>query len=126
MTIIPPDPIIEPAFQSSSKSTGVSSMLSGRTPPEGPPVCTALIRLPSGMPPPMSYTISLNVVPIGTSTNPVFRIFPTRENILVPLLFSVPMPRNQSAPWLIINGTFAHVSTLFRQVGFSHSPFSDV
>ena len=31
----------------------VSSMFSGMHPPEGPPVCTALNFLPSGMPPPI-------------------------------------------------------------------------
>src|SRR5664280_190049 len=38
ITIMPPDPIIEPALASSSKSTGRSRNFSGITPPEGPPV----------------------------------------------------------------------------------------
>jgi hypothetical protein len=36
---------------------------------------------------------------------------PTSEKIFVPLLPSVPMDANQSAPLLIISGTFAQVST---------------
>ena len=40
-------------------------------PPDGPPVCTALNCLPSGMPPPMSKMISRSVMPIGTSIRPV-------------------------------------------------------
>ena len=39
-------------------------------PPEGPPVCR-MNALPSGTPPPISKTISRNVVPIGTSTRPI-------------------------------------------------------
>ncbi|MBA7536828.1 hypothetical protein ES705_29093 [subsurface metagenome] len=38
ITIIPPEPIIEPASVSASKSTGRSSRPSGIQPPEGPPV----------------------------------------------------------------------------------------
>jgi hypothetical protein len=41
MTIIPPEPIIEPASVSRSKSTGRFSRDSGMHPPEGPPVWTA-------------------------------------------------------------------------------------
>ena len=65
-------------------------------------------------------------MPIGTSTRPVFFTLPTREKILVPLLFSVPRLRNHSEPRLTMNGTLAQVSTLFRQVGFDHNPFSEV
>ena len=43
----------------------------GMQPPEGPPVCTALNCLPSGMPPPMSKMISRSVMPMGTSIRPV-------------------------------------------------------
>ena len=53
-TIMPPDPITAPAARSESKSTGVSRYASGRQPPSGPPVCTALNFRPSGMPPPIS------------------------------------------------------------------------
>src|SRR5450759_3186248 len=86
ITIIPPDPIIEPALVSSSKPTFKSNCSSGIHPPDGPPVCTALNFLPPGIPPPILKIISLRVVPMGTSTRPVLVIFPTRENILVPLL----------------------------------------
>src|SRR4030042_200368 len=52
ITIIPPEPIIEPALVSSSKSTFISNCSSGIHPPDGPPVCTALNFLPPGIPPP--------------------------------------------------------------------------
>ena len=77
---------------------GVSMRLAGMQPPEGPPVWAALNFLPPGMPPPISSTISRRVVPMGTSTRPVLLILPPRANTLVPLLFSVPMEANQSAP----------------------------
>ena len=86
ITIMPPEPIIEPASVSASKSTGRSRSDSGRHPPEGPPVCTALNFLPFGTPPPMSKMISRSVIPMGTSTRPVLLTLPTRENIFVPLL----------------------------------------
>ncbi|MBA7569589.1 hypothetical protein ES708_11330 [subsurface metagenome] len=126
ITIMPPEPIIEPSLVSSSKSTGVSRYCSGMQPPEGPPVCTALNFLPLGIPPPMSYIISLSVIPIGTSTKPVLFIFPTRENIIVPLLPAVPICEYHSAPLLIISGTLAQVLTLFSRLGLSHRPFSDM
>ncbi len=56
--------------------------------------------------------------------SPVFLTFPTSEKILVPLLVSVPIFENHSAPLSIIFGTFAHVSTLFMFVGLPNRPFS--
>ena len=47
-TIMPPEPITAPAARSESKSTGVSRYASGRQPPSGPPVCTALKTLAEG------------------------------------------------------------------------------
>ena len=97
ITIMPPEPIMEPSATSVSKSTGTSSLSAGRQPPDGPPVCTALNALPPGMPPPASKTISRSVMPIGTSTSPVLLTLPTSEKILVPGEPSVPMERNQRA-----------------------------
>ncbi len=119
MTIMPPDPIIEPTFESSSKSTGMSRCFSGMQPPEGPPVWIALNFRPFGMPPPIPNTISRSVIPIGTSTRPVLLILPTSEKIFVPVLPGVPIEAYHSAPLTMIGGTFAHVSTLLRQVGLS-------
>ncbi len=124
MTIIPPEPIIEPALVKLSKSIGKSSFSLGIQPPEGPPVCTALNSFPPGIPPPISKITSFSVIPIGTSTKPVLLILPTRENILVPLLPFVPICENQSAPLSVIIGMLAHVSTLFILVGFPHKPFT--
>ena len=80
--------------------------------------------LPLGIPPPISSTTSRNVVPIGTSTSPVLCILPPKANTLVPFDFSVPILANHSAPFKIILGTLAQVSTLFRIVGFWNKPFN--
>src|SRR6516225_2799478 len=93
-------------------------------PPEGPPVCTALILAPSGEPPPSSSTISLIVIPMGTSMSPLLRILPVSEKTLVPLLFSVPSPAYHSGPPLRIGTTLAKVSTLLIKVGYPQRPLS--
>src|SRR5690606_41853243 len=96
----------------------------GKHPPEGPPICTALNFLSLGIPPPISYTTSLRVIPIGTSTNPVLFILPLNANTFVPLLFWVPIEENHSAPLEIIEATFENVSTLFITVGLPNNPAS--
>src|SRR4030042_3696799 len=63
---------------------------------------------------------------MGTSTRPVLVILPTREKIFVPLLLSVPHRANQSAPLLMISGTLAQVSTLFKTLGLSQRPLTAV
>src|SRR5512143_3740217 len=93
-------------------------------PPEGPPVWTALNALLCSIPPPISYMISLRGIPIGTSISPEFLILPVSAKTLVPLLFSVPNDAYQSEPFLIMEGTFARVSTLFRHVGRFQRPAS--
>ncbi len=94
-------------------------------PPEGPPICTALNSLPSGMPPPMSKTISRSVIPMGTSTSPVFTTLPVSAKTFVPLEFAVPMAAKDSAPSRMMWETFAMVSTLLTMVGFWKSPATD-
>src|SRR6516225_1119407 len=93
-------------------------------PPEGPPVWTALILPPSGAPPPINSTILRRDVPMGTSIRPVLVILPARAKTLVPLLFSVPIPANQSAPLRTIGATLANVSTLLMWVGEFFKPLS--
>ena len=78
--------------------------------------------LPFGIPPPISNTISLKVVPIGTSTNPTLFTFPPNANTLVPLDVAVPIDEYQSAPFNIICAIFAYVSTLLINVGQPHKP----
>ncbi|MBA7664545.1 hypothetical protein ES703_72606 [subsurface metagenome] len=63
-----------------------------------------------------------NGVPIGTSTSPLLAIFPVRANTAVPLLFSVPIPENQSAPLSIITGIEASVFTLLILEGLPSRP----
>src|SRR5262245_18116888 len=93
-------------------------------PPEGPPVCTALIGEPSGVPPPISSTICRSVVPIGTSTSPVLRTLPARANTFVPLLQAEPIEAYQTPPQFRIGGTLANVSKLLTRVGQPQRPFS--
>ena len=70
----------------------------------------------------MSNTISLKVVPIGTSTNPMLFTFPPNANTFVPFEFAVPIDEYLSAPFNIICAIFAYVSTLLRIVGFRKDP----
>ena len=74
------------------------------------------------MPPPMSKMTFRSVVPIGTSTSPVFTTLPVRAKVFVPALPSVPMVRYHAAPFIMIPGTLENVSTLFSTVGLPQSP----
>src|SRR5665647_3791891 len=96
----------------------------GMQPPDGPPVWTALNGRPSTIPPPMSYTISRRVIPIGTSTRPVLTMRPARAKTLVPLLLPRPIAAYHSGPLRRIVGTLANVSTLLMSVGQSHRPWT--
>jgi len=64
------------------------------------------------------------VIPMGTSTRPVRSARPATANTLVPLLLSVPQAAYLSAPFRMIQGTLAKVSTLLMLVGFPHNPFT--
>ena len=61
---------------------------------------------------------------MGTSTSPPRRTLPVRQNTLVPLLPSVPMAANHSAPSRRIGTTLANVSTLLIRVGRPQTPAS--
>ena len=74
------------------------------------------------MPPPISYTISRRVTPIGTSIKPLLRIFPASVNVFVPLLFSVPIEAYHAEPFSRIGVMLAMVSTLLITVGFFQRP----
>src|SRR3990167_4827212 len=65
-------------------------------------------------------------MPIGTSTSPVLQIFPVSANTLVPFEPSVPIEANQDAPFSMIGGTLAQVSTLLSVDGLSQRPYSTV
>src|SRR5947209_19539836 len=55
---------------------------------------------------------------------PTWLIEPISVNILVPLLFSVPMEENHSGPFIRIEGTHDMVSVLFTTVGRLNRPAS--
>jgi hypothetical protein len=63
-------------------------------------------------------------MPIGTSMRPVLFTRPASAKTLVPLLFSVPMPANQSPPLRRMGAMLAKVSTLLISVGQPHRPDS--
>jgi hypothetical protein len=103
---------------------GVFPSQAGMHPPEGPPICTALNGRPEIVPPPISLTTSLMVIPMGTSTSPPRLTFPARAKTFVPVEAAVPYALKASAPFRMIHGTLANVSTLLMQVGWPHSPDS--
>ena len=59
---------------------------------------------------------------MGISIRPARRTLPASAKTLVPLLVAVPMPANASAPWRMIHGTMARVSTLLMRVGLPQRP----
>src|SRR5512139_967364 len=95
-------------------------------PAGGPPSWNALSVLPVGKPPPSLLIMSLMGIPMGTSTRQGLFTLPDMEITLVPALFAVPIPAYQEAPRMMIGATLHQVSTLFKLVGPSHSPFSAV
>ena len=58
-----------------------------------------------------------------TSTSPELLTLPVRAKTFVPLESAVPMLENHSAPFVMITGIFAQVSTLLIIVGQPHKPF---
>src|SRR5512136_1246212 len=123
-TTRPPEPMIDPASFRVSYSIGRANNRAGRQPPDGPPVCTALIERPSIPPPPMPSIRSRNFKPNGTSTRPVLAIWPTSENTTVPALHGVPSAAYHVAPRAMMTGTVAQVFTLLMIVGWPHRPLS--
>src|SRR5665647_2815440 len=91
-------------------------------PPEGPPSCTALKRLPSLMPPPMSKITWRSVEPMGTSARPPLMSLPARLKALVPRQPSTPRTAYAAAPLAMIQGMSAKVSTLLMLVGLPQRP----
>ena len=99
-------------------------VLSGRQPPEGPPVWMALKGRP-----PRAAAAGVDKVAHGAAQWPARSITcaltePMRVNSLVPLLFSVPIAANHSRPLIMIWGTHDMVSVLFTTVGRLNRPAS--
>ena len=122
MTIMPPEPMIEPALgQGLVVDRHVKQLLGYAATRRA----TRLDRLePAALrqPPPMSNTIWRRVRPIGTSISPVLTTAPVRANTFVPL--SAPC-RSSSAiarPAVMTAGMLANVSTLFMSVGSPTGP----
>ena len=67
ITTTPPEPSIEPALASESKSMATSHSSAFSSGQELPPGITALSFLPPGIPPPTSSIIRRRLKPIGSS-----------------------------------------------------------
>ena len=99
------------------------SSCSGVTKPqEEPPSWMALSFLPSLTPPPKPSITSRSVAFVGTSTQTLLVTSPDMHISFVPGYFSLPMAPNQSAPFVMISGMTAKVSTLLTIVGFLCRP----
>ena len=61
-------------------------------------------------------------MPSGASNVPGVVMWPERLKIPQPLVFSVPMLANQSAPFSRMSGALAIDSTLFTFVGLAYTP----
>ena len=74
-------------------------------------------RRPGATPPPTSSITSRSRLPIATSPTPGRSTSPVTVTTIVPGDSGVPTDRNQPAPFSMIAGTFASVSTLFARTG---------
>src|SRR3954470_17759604 len=72
--------------------------------------------------PPASSSRLRNVVPSGASNCPGLVTCPETEYNVMPLLFSVPIEPNHSAPLRTMLGTEAMLSTLLITVGAAYRP----
>ena len=117
ITITAPEPSMEPALATESKSIGVSSWSAVSTGTEEPPGMTALHFLPSRMPPATSSIIRRKGNPIGSSYKPGRLTWPEMQNRRVPPLRSVPRSAYHSPPFRMMAGTELKVSTLLITVG---------
>ena len=123
MTIMPPEPIMEPAL---CQRFIINREIQIRMPANSHP---SVRRFELALNALSFLNTHANIInnftygyPIGTSIKPVLLISPASAKVFVPLLFSVPMAANQFAPFKIIWGTLAYVSTLLMLVGLSHKP----
>ena len=69
-----------------------------------PPGMTAFSFLSPRMPPAASYITVRNGVPTGSSYTPGLLTCPLTENSMVPPLLGVPRFRNQSPPFMMMEG----------------------
>src|SRR5579885_849714 len=124
ITTTAPEPSIEPALFSESKSIVQPIITSpGSTGAEEPPGITALSLRPFHTPPAISSS-SLNGVPSGTSKLLVFNESATTEKILVPPLLGLPSSANHLPPLSMMLGTEAKVSVLLTVVGRPKAPYT--
>src|ERR1700694_3782834 len=124
MTMTPPDPPIERAAASASMSVWVSSMLSGSTGADDPPGQNTFTWRPSGGPPASSMITCRNVWPSSTSYTPGLRTLPLTDIRRVPGDLSVANFAYAAPALLMVHGTVASVSTLFRSVGRPQAPLT--
>ena len=125
ITIMPPEPIIEPALASSSKSTGRSRNASGMHSPGGTAGLDGLELL-------AARGCRRRCRRRSRRASSPWALRPGRccspcrpgRRSWCPCCSPVPMLVNQSAPLSMMSGTLAQVSTLFRLVGLSQMPLT--
>ena len=101
ITIMPPDPMIEPTWRKRLVIDGHVEELLGDAAAGGPAGLHGFELLPIGnAAADVEDDLAQRSMPIGTSISPVLLTLPARAKTLVPLLFSVPMPANHSPPSL--------------------------
>ncbi len=94
-------------------------------PPEGPPICTALYALPSGMPPPMSKTICADAwCPSPLRPGRCGRPCPRGRRPSCPCCSRCRRRRTTRRRWPRCAGRLASVSTLLMTVGLPNRPLT--
>src|SRR3970282_1062629 len=122
ITTTAPDPNMEPAFATESKSKGVSSWLAVSTGVDDPPGITAFTFLPFQHPPPTFSLSRRSGKPMGNSYTRGLFTCPVNKNKRVPPCFGGLIEGYPSPPCRRIAGTDESVSTLLITVGQPYSP----
>ncbi len=125
MTIIPPDPIMEPALVSSSKPTSKSNRVLRDTSSGRPPGLHGLELFASGdAAADLEDNISQGHAHGYFHQAGIGYLADQGKNLRALAALRFRICANQSAPLLMIRGTLAHVSTLFRTLGLSQRPLT--
>src|ERR1700716_1675055 len=124
ITITPPEPAMEPARATSSRSVETSSPHSGSTGAEHPPGQKAFTRRRGGGPPAISMITSRKLIPSSISKTPGFCTLPLTETRRLPLELPRPNLAYSAPPLATIQGTLDSVSTLLISVGRPQAPLT--
>src|SRR6516164_1889651 len=112
---------MDPAAPTDSKSSGTFRCSSVNSGVDDPPGVQNFSRCPARTPPARSSS-SASVMPSGASYWPGTVTWPLSEKMPYPVDRPVPIPANQAAPLVTIDGTDAIDSTLLITVGQEYRP----